>query len=72
MPWMNVTCGNCGHDGDIDTFTRTPVAGELPRNVFQCPVCKYAVERRHGKPTVYPSGFVMPGPVTLVPVGARL
>jgi hypothetical protein len=72
MPWMNMTCGKCGHEADIDEFTRTPIAGELPRNVFQCPKCRHAIERRHGQPTVYPSGFVMPGPVMLVPVGARL
>jgi len=30
------------------------------------------VERKHGAPTVYPSGFVAPGAVTLAPVGARL
>ena len=72
MPWMTITCGKCGGSADIDEFIRTPVFGELPRNVFQCPKCQYAFERRCGKPTVYTSGWVKPGPVTLVPIGAVL
>jgi hypothetical protein len=71
MFWMTLTCGNCGHEAQIDEFTRTPVAGDLPHNVYQCPSCRHAIERRQGKPSVYPSGFVMPGPVTLVPVDSR-
>lgn len=72
MPWMTITCGKCGHEADIDEWTTTPVSGKLPRNTFQCPQCKLAFERKHGKPTVYKSGFIMPGPVSLIPVGARL
>ena len=65
-------CGFCGAVAPLDDYCRTPIYGELPRNVYQCPSCRRAVEKRYGKATVYPSGFVMPGPVTLVEVGARL
>lgn len=68
---MGITCGVCGHFNDMARFTTTAVFGELPRNQFKCPACGWAVERKHGKPTVYPSGFVAPGAVTLAPVGAR-
>ncbi len=50
-------CGTCGHEALLGQFTRTPIAGELPLNMVQCPKCQHAVERRHG---------------TLVSVGARL
>ena len=69
---VGMTCGKCGHFDAFDRFIATPIFGELPRNQFQCPACGWAVERKHGKPTVYPSGFVAPGAVTLAPVGARL
>ena len=69
---MTITCGKCGTDSDIDLWISTPIAGELPRNIYQCPKCKYAFEKRYGKATVYPSGFVAPGPVELKPVAARL
>lgn len=72
MPWMKMTCGECGHTADIDKWTKTPVAGDLPRNTYQCPACKYAFERRQAKPTVYPNGFVMPGAISLVRVAAVL
>lgn len=69
---VGLSCGACGHFDDMARFTATSVFGELPRNQFQCPACGWSVERKHGKPTVYPSGFVAPGEVTLEPVGARL
>jgi hypothetical protein len=69
---VGVSCGACGHFDDMARFTATAVFGELPRDQFQCPACGWAVERKHGKPTVYPSGFVAPGAVTLALVGARL
>lgn len=69
---IGLSCGRCGHFDDISRFTRTPVFGELPRNNYQCPACGWAVERKHGKATVHACGFVEPGDVTLVPVGARL
>ncbi len=72
MPWMNITCANCGKTADVDNWTTRPVTGELPRNRFQCPSCNWAFERRHGAQKVYPNGFIAPGPVTLVPVGAML
>jgi hypothetical protein len=69
---VGMSCGRCGHFDDMARFTATAVFGELPRNQFQCPACGWAAERKHGAPTVYPSGFVAPGAVTLAPVGARL
>ena len=72
MTWMSITCGQCGATSTIDEWTTTAVAGELPRNMYQCPKCRYAFERRMGKAQVFQSGFVMPGPVSLVPVQGRL
>jgi len=69
---MGMSCGQCGHFDDIGRFTATAIFGELPRNQFQCPACGWAIERRHGKPEVCPSGWVMPGSVTLAPVGPRM
>lgn len=72
MPFMLMTC-RCGHQADIDEFTRTPVTGELPKNVFQCPRCHLAVERKvTGPGTLYDSGLFVSGPIELVPVQARL
>jgi hypothetical protein len=73
MPWMMMTCGGCGHQDDIDEFCRTPISGELPRHVYQCPRCGLAIERRVSGPgTRYESGLYVPGPVELVRVEARL
>lgn len=69
---IGISCGGCGHFDDASKFTTTAVFGELPPGQFQCPKCGWAVERRSGKPTVYESGFVAPGPVTLARIGARL
>jgi hypothetical protein len=69
---MSITCGKCGHDADIEAWTHTPVAGELPPGTYQCPECRVAFQRRHGEPRVFPNGFIIPGPVSLVPTGARL
>lgn len=72
MPWMMMTCGACCHQADIDLFCRTTISGELPANTYQCPSCGHAIERRFGPPTLYPSGWVQPGRVELVPVAGRL
>ncbi|GEM_PF-2263814 len=56
-------CGSCGHQADLDRFTRTPVYGEPPKNVYQCPACAKAIERRSAAPTLLPSGYLMPGKV---------
>lgn len=73
MPWMLMTCGKCGHKADIDEFCSTPVYGELPKGVFQCPACGIAIRRRISGPgTLYPSGHYVPGPVELVEVSPRL
>lgn len=72
MPWMNMTCGKCGHEADIDLWTETPIAGRLPHGVYQCPKCHFAFERRQAPGKTYPNGFYLPGEVTLVAVAARL
>jgi hypothetical protein len=69
---VGMSCGLCGHFDDMARFTATPVFGALPLRQYQCPECGWAVELKHGPPTVYPSGFVAPGAVILEPVGARL
>jgi len=72
MSYMTITCGKCGHEADAEAWTRRELSGDLPPGEFQCPKCGYSFARRHGPAKVYASGFVMPGPVTLEPVGARL
>lgn len=72
MSGITITCGFCGHQADIDRFCSTPIGGELPKDVYQCPACSRAIERRMGRPIVYSSGFVAPGKITLVPVEGRL
>ncbi len=66
-----LTCGFCGHLAPLDQFCET-ATGPLPRNVYQCPACRRAIERRSEPPHVLPSGFVMPGDVALVEVNPRL
>lgn len=65
-----MTCA-CGHTDDFDAFCKTPISGDLPRNVYQCPACRRAVKKTYGPANVYPSGFIMPGPVTMVEVEDR-
>jgi len=72
MPWMKMSCGKCGHDADVDEWTKTPVRGDLPYGTYQCPKCGFAFKRHQGPSKVYPDGFVMPGPVSLVPVQSSL
>jgi hypothetical protein len=69
---VGMTCGTCGHFDAFDRFISTPVFGQLPRDTFQCPACGVAVQRQHGKPTVYKDGFVSPGPVSLVTVSSMM
>ena len=70
--YCEMTCGQCGHRADLEKFCTTALGGDLPRNHYQCPECHHAFVKTFGRPTIYASGFVMPGPVALVPVGARL
>jgi len=72
MTWMNMICGHCGHQDDIDSFCSTPIAGALPKNTYQCPNCRMAFVKKLGPPTLMPSGFVMPGAVELVVVQSHL
>jgi hypothetical protein len=43
-----MTC-RCGHVAPMDDFCRTPVFGDLPAGIYQCPECGVAVDVRHGK-----------------------
>jgi hypothetical protein len=73
MPWMNITCGRCFHEGDLDTFTATPIYGDLPPNTVQCPACGIAIEKRVSGPGQrYESGLYVHGPVELVVVESRM
>ena len=72
MPWMNITCGKCGHTADLDQWSQTVITGELPLNTYQCPACGYAFERRTQKEQVWASGWVEPAQVKEVPIGALL
>jgi hypothetical protein len=56
VSFCNITC-RCGFEDSFDAF----VAG-LPPKQFRCPKCGLHTEIQDAPPTVYPSGFVMPGP----------
>ncbi len=76
MPWMNISCGKCGHVAGFEAWTSAPVSGELPRGHFQCPKCRYAFERKEVEPgEVFESGgqrMYIPGKIGLVPVASVL
>jgi hypothetical protein len=40
-----ISC-TCGHADTIDAWTSTPINGELPRGVYQCPKCSKAFKRQ--------------------------
>ncbi len=57
--YVGATCGACGHEGDLEDFSATPVSGQLPLDVIQCPACGVAVRKRSPAEKVthvYPSG----------------
>lgn len=67
MSWMNVTC-KCGHQGDIDTFTRSAMGIDLPKAQFQCPACGAAWRVEPvGVARMTESGFVIPPKLACVP-----
>lgn len=72
MPWALMTCGQCGHEADLSTFCTTPISGELPKGVYQCPACGLAIRKTFGPATRHPSGWVEPGKVKLELVAGRL
>ncbi|BBL73167.1 hypothetical protein [Methylomagnum ishizawai] len=56
-PFMTCTCG-----------AQTPLSAmprHLPTDHFECGQCRTLLIRRHARPTVYPSGFVLPGKVSV-------
>lgn len=50
MPWMTISCGNCGHVDDFDAFTIRQVSGSLPPGQYQCPACNFAWQVRQAGP----------------------
>jgi len=59
--YCTVTCGRCGNSEDIDLFTSTPVAGDLPKGHFQCPFCGLAWKIvADGEAKMLQSGVVIP------------
>lgn len=74
IPYCSLTC-QCGHRADLDAFCRTPIAGELPRGMFQCPACGYAFKRVESGHTLFTVGgesLIIPGKVRLVPCQGML
>jgi hypothetical protein len=69
---MSDTIFTPAHEAALESFCVTALGGDLPRNEFQCPKCRFAFRKVFGRPEVLRNGFVMPGPVSLVSVGARL
>jgi len=67
-----ITCGYCHQSADLDQFCKAEIFGTLPKNVYQCPRCQRAFERRFGAPEVTESGFVLPGKVEIVEVQGYL
>lgn len=55
-----ITCPTCQGSTPLDAMPR-----ELPVDHFECMHCRTIIVRRHGRPEVYPSGFVMPGKVSV-------
>jgi hypothetical protein len=60
----SITCPSCSKPTPLDAMPRN-----LPVDHFECGVCRTIFTRRHGQPIVYPSGFVMPGKITIEKVG---
>lgn len=68
-----VTCGFCGHTGDIDDFTRTPVNGDTKPGTYQCPACLKAWAMvPQGKAKLYSCGLVIPPYYKATPIPSML
>lgn len=77
MSYCMLTCGDCGHKGDLFDFTYTPLFGSLPKGQYQCPECATAIQiQSAGELRIYkaPSGDVLAfrDKTIVVPIGARL
>ena len=55
---IGITCGFCGERTDFTSATTN-----LPPDHFRCGHCGRVVRRLHGRPTVLPNGFVVPGDI---------
>lgn len=65
--WVTVCCP-CGHQADLEQFRCTPIAGELPRDHYQCPACRRAWKVETGPPRIGWSGMVLPGKTRTVEI----
>lgn len=61
---IGITCGFCGKSTDFGQATLNQ-----PPDQFRCGHCGRTVRRVHGRPAVLPSGFVLPGEITVQEVG---
>ncbi len=55
-----LTCGQCAGQTLLIEMSRC-----LPTDPFECRHCGAILARRHAAPTVYPTGFVVPGKITV-------
>jgi hypothetical protein len=69
---VTLSCGFCGDIFSLDAFCEAPVYGTLPKNIYQCPGCRRAIERKMDPPKVLSSGFVMPGKIRIIEVPGYL
>lgn len=63
----------CGHNDDIDNFTKTPMGLALPEHQYQCPKCSVSWQLRTIEPdTITEYGQCIPGRREIVEVGGML
>ena len=67
-----VTC-RCGHSDSLSAFSRTPIGGDLPPDIVQCPACGLAVSRRYRRECEFlPDGRILDAGGYLERVPTRL
>ena len=64
---ITITCAHCGAQTDFDAAT-----DGLPMDHFRCGNCARIWKRCHSMPRRCADGFVLPGPVTIKEVKARV
>ena len=53
---VTITCGKCKQTNDLSAFCRCQ-----PDKTYRCPACGRVERIVDEKPTILPSGFIMPG-----------
>ena len=74
MGFMQITC-RCGHQADMDEFSRTLISGDLPPGQFQCPSCGVAWQRKESGHRIIRAGseaMIIAGRVDVVLIERRL